>query len=790
MKKRIIVTPHNHFDPTWRRSFDRKSYLGNTTLASYSELEEIIIDKWISFGQTFTEGQTAVLEKYIGRNKNNPQKIEKLKKLITEKKICVPMAGETVQDNNLPAPEGLIRNFLAAMPFYKSLGVNPEDLKLVWIEDTFGSNPNYPQIIRGVGGEAVCKFSYITPSENVWVGIDGSKVAVIERFYTGIGVGGFEKQPYCPECFGKGCEKCEYTGIKYIEPLGIDAIRSAFERAVNMLSNNHETVVIEVGGEELLPEPDLGTVIAEMSEKYPDIDINFGTTADIYNCVKEDIYKALEKDYEVSPDLNPVFSGCYVSRIKLKQKIRRFTYQLLAIEAALANDFWNNKKSGNLPEDIKKVWKTLVFCHFHDAITGTHIDNAYAELMDFLGEVEAVIKKYAKTSSEPLEVVEVSEINGVCDKNEKTGAHEIILGENKIIFDDMGIKDISTVDKSDKNNKEIFRTMSYGRIRRPFRIGELCIEQDVGDAWATRVPPQFSPSHNWNLIPLGDFQRIKAINNNCIVWEGDYTGTDYMIRNLNWTVKLALGENGLLKFNVDINWDTDSRRIKVLFPINNFEDSAIFEVPFGYIERKYDPKKLSYEAWSPNSMEYPAQNFVLRTVDENCGIAVLNRGLPCYRWYPGCMELSLLRSPQCNFCVNEHAHYDFNDISGLRDQGSHNFEYALLPYRDNKKTGDIARIAHEYNQIEKIDLPFDIKGDIIVTAFKPSEDGEAFVLRFYDPTGEGCKAKIDFKMPVFVCECDMLENPLNDKTYEETETYSKNLSKFKIVTLKIKINRQ
>ena len=47
MKKRIIVTPHNHFDPTWRRCFDRKAYLGDTVVASYAELEEIIIDKWL-----------------------------------------------------------------------------------------------------------------------------------------------------------------------------------------------------------------------------------------------------------------------------------------------------------------------------------------------------------------------------------------------------------------------------------------------------------------------------------------------------------------------------------------------------------------------------------------------------------------------------------------------------------------------------------------------------------------------------------------------------------------------
>ncbi|MCL2815089.1 MAG: glycosyl hydrolase-related protein [Oscillospiraceae bacterium] len=765
MKKRIIITPHNHFDPTWRRSFDRKSRLGNITIASYAELEEIIIDKWIESGQTFTEGQAAVLEKYLERNKNDPDKTEKFKKAITEGKICVPMAGQTVQDNNLPAPEGLIRNFLAAAPLYNSLETNPEDLKLVWIEDTFGSNPNYPQIIRGIGGEVVCKFCYITPHENVWVGIDGSKVAILERFYTSLGIGGFEKQPYCLECNGEGCEQCDNTGMKFIGPAGAGAIRSVFERAAGILNSNEnlQLIAIEVGGEELLPEPELGAVISEMSAKYADLDIHFGTSSDIYDCVRDDIGKALEGDYEISPDLNPVFSGCYVSRIKLKQKVRKFTYQLLAIESGFANRFWNKNESGNLPDDIKKAWKTLTFCQFHDAVTGTHIDNAYAELTDFLGEVESVIEKYRQ-------------------KREKEDiGYEIISGENTVKFDDAGITGITT----GKENKELFKTMPYGKIRRPFRIGEMCLEQDVGDAWATRVPPQFSPQNNWNLVPLGDFQRITKANKTSVVWEGEYTGTDYMVKKLKWVTTLTAGENGMLKFNVDIDWDADSRRIKVLFPIDSFEDSAVFEVPFGHIKRKYDPKKLSYEAWSPNSMEYPAQNFVLRTIGENCGVAVLNRGLPCHRWYPGCMELSLLRSPQCNFCVNEQAHYDFNDIANLRDYGSHNFEFALLPYCDGKKIGDIAKIAHGYNQIDKIELPFEIKGEAIVTAFKPSEDGKAFILRFYDPTGEGCKCDIDFKRKVSVCECDMLEKPLEGAACEVVETYSANLSEFKICTLRI-----
>ena len=775
MKKRIIVTPHNHFDPTWRRSFERKSHLGDVTLASYAELEEIIMDAWMELGQTFTEGQAAVLEKYLERNANDPEKTERLKKLISQKKICVPRAGHTVQDNNLPAPEGLIRNFLVAGPLYEALGASPEDLKLVWIEDSFGSSPNYPQIIRGVGAEAVCKFCYITPAENVWVGIDGSKVAVLDRFYAGFGIGGFEKQPYCPVCLGKGCEKCGRTGMDFVKPIGKEAIRATFEHVVGRLRGTELALaVIEVGGEEILPEPELGAVVSEMAEKYPYIDIAFGTSADIYGCVKPDLQKALEGNHAITPDLNPVFSGCYVSRIKTKQRVRELTYRLLALESRFADQFWRSQSPNRLPEDVGKAWKALVFCQFHDAITGTHIDNAYAEIMDYLDTAEAVVDKYAKADKKGED-----EIGGIYKKC--GNSHEIVFGENRITFGDTGIEEIVT------GGKKLFRAMPYGRVRRPFCIGELCLEQDFGDAWATRVPPQFSPQTNWNLIPLGDFQRIKEIGEGYVVWEGKYTGTDYMVRKLEWHLRLSADKDGALRFVADVDWDTDSRRLKALFPVDSFGDSALFEVPFGHIERKYVPEKLSYEKWSPNSMEYPAQNFVLRTVGEGCGVAVMNRGLPCHRWYPGCLELSLLRSPQCHFCANEEAHYDFNDLSGLRDAGRHRFEFAVLPYCDGRQIGDIARLAHAYNQREKLVLPFEVEGEALITAFKPSEDGKAFVLRFYDPTGRGCRVSIDFEREVFVRECDMLESPLpgGGSEDEKVSGYTAELPPFRIATLRI-----
>jgi len=39
----FLVTPHNHFDPTWRRCFDRSADYKGVRLRSYAEIEDMAL---------------------------------------------------------------------------------------------------------------------------------------------------------------------------------------------------------------------------------------------------------------------------------------------------------------------------------------------------------------------------------------------------------------------------------------------------------------------------------------------------------------------------------------------------------------------------------------------------------------------------------------------------------------------------------------------------------------------------------------------------------------------------
>jgi alpha-mannosidase len=114
------------------------------------------------------------------------------------------------------------------------------------------------------------------------------------------------------------------------------------------------------------------------------------------------------------------------------------------------------------------------------------------------------------------------------------------------------------------------------------------------------------------------------------------------------------------------------------------------------------------------------------------------------------------------------------------DQGMQSFTYSLYPH-----AGDW-RAAHADEQALALNIPLlacvttphppagripspsivniDNKGDLVVSALKHSEDGNGFILRFYEADGQDTHAQINFDWPIRVEETDILERPLTEQT--------------------------
>ncbi len=765
MAKEILIYHHMHWDPTWRRCFDKPAKFKGVSVRSYAEVEAFAINRFLELapqGVTFSEGQAVVWRKFLKRNKD---KKELLQELAKNGQLTVMLAGETVQDSVMPTAEGLVRNFLVAQPFYRDfVGDDHPGLKIAWLEDAFGNSPNLPQVLKGVGAEAVSCLSYQTLDEDVWVGIDGTRLPQADRLKSFVS-GTYTKHPPCDVCQGAGCDACDQLGMVVWEDFQRDHVEALLAEA---MAADADVVRVCLGSEEVPTPTWLPEVVKEFNAGHGGkCTARFAGPVEVYEADKARLEQALaERDNTPSRDLNPAMPGCLVSRIDVKQRIRKISYWLVLAEAQKATRTWKQGQPEPLPKGFAKAWQNVTFCQFHDAVTGTHIDSAAREIERFLDEAETIANRHYLVPDASMEL----SLKEVTDFPATAG-----FGDFEITFDRDGIRKIL------KDGNDVFGECPHtNRTHRPMRIGELALDWDVGDAWGQRIPKD-APGAN---LQLGRFNEICWLGNNILRWRGTYTGNDIKVKQLSWIVTARLSDDGKrIDFVVDTDWDTCSRRLRVVIPVDARDNTATYEVPFGFIDRDWDPDKLDFSQWNADHREFGTLHWVRKAVDDKRGVALLNKGLPCNRWMPNRLDLSLLRSPEWHFCIVEPSGYEFWDIDGQRDTGWHRFEYSIYPYYDGLSFGDLTRTGYEYNLPGHLEVPFFIEGDVVVTAWKPAEDGSGWILRLQDAGGRGTDVNLAFDEKRSVTPTDLLERPIGDR--ETGMGYRAELHKHGIMTLLI-----
>lgn len=90
---------------------------------------------------------------------------------------------------------------------------------------------------------------------------------------------------------------------------------------------------------------------------------------------------------------------------------------------------------------------------------------------------------------------------------------------------------------------------------------------------------------------LGQYNYAVIEKDDCLWWRGRRDVGDPSAKVLQWDIVIRLSEDGKrLNFVTDIDWDTTNRRIKVLIPVNDSDSKkSTWEIPFGFLEREYDP---------------------------------------------------------------------------------------------------------------------------------------------------------------------------------------------------------
>ncbi len=241
-----------------------------------------------------------------------------------------------------------------------------------------------------------------------------------------------------------------------------------------------------------------------------------------------------------------------------------------------------------------------------------------------------------------------------------------------------------------------------------------------------------------------------------------------------------------LDIETSVDWRERRRLLRALFPVAVRATRATYEIQFGHVERATHRNTAREQAM----FEVCAHTWADLS-EPGFGVALLNDGKYGHSCEENVLGLSLLRGPA------------FPDADA--DRGLHAFTYALMPHDGDWRAAGVDRAASDLNdpliargllpgQAGPIDTawaPFTLSGEVaagvVVSAFKPAEDGDGVVLRLVETHGRRGALEVAWHLPMTgVDAVDALERPCDGTVTHDgaRATTIVAIGPFRIVTLR------
>ncbi|MCM8767387.1 MAG: glycosyl hydrolase-related protein [Candidatus Omnitrophica bacterium] len=809
--KKIYLCFHHHSDLIWRR-----------TKEGYDKVREEQILYNLNLFKKYKEfrfcfAQADIIKTFL---RQHPEYEKEIKKLVKEKKIYFVGGIISIPDTNLIDGESIIRNIFLGRKYYKE-NFNI-DIEIAWFMDAFGMSGQIPQILKK------SNFKYLLPgrtpglpenfsSDFLWEGIDRSKI--ITSFATG--------------------------GITtHTHLCNLPIIYSPEERMENsiieMLNQNKENILAFY----CLEEGFFDEKIFSKIKKYNGIKIS--QPIDYYKTLKKEELPIFKGEF------NPEFTGCYTTRIEIKKLNRKAENLLINCEKinSIANIVKRIEYDNNF---FNTLWEKLAICQFHDGICGCHIDDVYT---DMLNEFKEIIEKaYSKIHYCISKIVSNGEENRIILINTNPWKRkdivflegkknvEIIDGKKKIktqnykdgVFfitnlPSFGYKFLNfknskkqkekIINKEQDIEKYKFENNYYKitieknelKITPKFlkneifdrNIFEILFREDRGTLWTEDfygplMGKKFEDEKITNIIEGDVFTsiniegKVKEIESGFEyyqLWDG--------FEKLSWNKEILIfNQLRYIILNLKLYWKGKNTKVFLSIPtkINSKKAKAIYEIPFGFIERKpyfeveFKNKEtmanLPKSIYSTSKGDWPCLNWVYY-YDDKKGLIVSNKGIPGQQLNNGKIYISLLRSP------TQKASGFIPEI-GSYDNGTHYYEFLILPLEPGKFDETIKSsynftnpvfseivFTDEYNAKELILI--ETKG-VVLSTFKIAEDKTGYIMRIFESEGKEKKLniKINFGFKN-IFEADLMENLLG-----EIDLKNLKIKPFEIKTFLIKI---
>ncbi len=730
---RVFAIGHTHLDTAWlwplaetRRKFIR-------SVANQLELMDRYPEHRFS---------ASAAQHYEWLKEDAPGLFERVRDLVREGRWSAVGGAWVESDCNMPSGESLVRQYLYGQRWFeRELGVRCREH---WGPDTFGHPGSLPQILRACGidrwlTQKLSWNQFTEPPHHsfVWEGIDGSTVLA--------------HMPPSNTCNAR---------------MTLRQIRESVARFRDPDRSEVSLMMFGYGDGGGGPDP----AMLETARRIRDL----RGMPRVAASTSEEFFGTLEDDAErlgrIAGELYLEFHrGVYTSQLRTKQGNRRGEEALGEAEAAaalatrVAGDKYPRKR-------LERLWRTLLLLQFHDVITGTSVAAVHREAERLHAELIADAEGIRDAALGDLAPVEPSFANltpfarrevvgdaaaglalvaapaygfgGAVEPGDAVSVREdgeLIVMKNEALTAilDTGGRVVSLVDGA--SGREA--------LAAPGNVFELYEDRPTQyDAW------ELEPYHQ-------ETRRICEGASACeVVTAGPLRGAvrfthEIGERSVMVQVVRLDAHSRRLEFRTDIDWRERHRILKVAFPAAVRTSTATYETAFGVHQRSTAAGTLQEGA----RFEVPGHRFA-DVGESGFGLAVLTDSTYGYSATGAELRLSLLRAP--------------TDPDPDADQGEHELAYALVPHAGSWQEAGVVKEARTFNEPLRRVGPGGgsgggyacvESGELVLDTIKRAEDGDALVMRLYEPHGGRGAARLRLGFPFeSVSRASALEEPLDD----------------------------
>lgn len=720
----------------------------------------------------------------------------------TKKGSFIPEGAVWVEsDTNLPGGESLIRQFVKGKRwFWQEFGV---DSKIAWLPDTFGFTGALPQIMAG------CRVPYFStqkllrsdpeceqfPYNNFWwEGIDGTRVLSHINFENNARFTPSQMLRLWEE---KRNQKENVNSMIFSFGYG-DGGGGATEIMMETYRRCRDL--------EGLPRCNMESPVRffERLEQSDVPEVYYG-----------ELYLAWHR-------------GTYTVMAGIKKRIRQAEFALREAEYLAGLLRLEGRLEDPVTDKLDELWDILLQQEFHDVLAGTSIQRANEEAMQSL---DRVIEESRRLAAQLLFTLAgaPSVFNSLSwerswQGNALPSCGYLLTSTKSNTFLTDGKTDEKPALTAEKPpvkwqvcRSEASITISnfrytavldkYGRItslqdadtgfeyaKSP--LNELRLYQDVNiyyDAWEIGSMYE-QTSVSLESEPIFSFE------------EKDGCATAYEERRepyFTWKQQITFSADcPEITFQTEVDWRERHRMLKVDFPTGIFTREVLEEIQFGYLKRPtHHSRQYEKDYYETCHHKYAA------LTDGANGLALINDCKYGLSANDSRMSLTLLRAPAVP------------DMTA--DQGTHRFQYVLLPFNGPFQHSDVAKLGYEYNTPVTITTDhltsdaeptlefsgtdskeppktadagaahsyFSIEGaQIFLETCKPAMDVKnGVVLRLYEPMGMAGSCRLSLPAQVKgVWQCNMLEEKQKQLSINDCRL-SLNFGAFEIMTLLLEV---